>query len=54
MENKEPINIRLDHAIGFVRVWKGIAQKDKKIELDAESLQIIYDLLTDCKEQLVH
>ena len=56
MENKEPIEFRLHNAIGFVRVMKNFAKKnkDKKIEIDDENLQILYDLLVDCKEQLVH
>ena len=52
MESKEQLDVRLDHAIGFVRVWKNIADKNKKIELDKNSLQIIYDLLIDCKEHI--
>ena len=55
-ENKEPIEFRLCNAIGFVRVMKNFAKKNKnkKIEIDDENLQILYDLLVDCKEQLDH
>lgn len=52
MESREPLDVRLGYAIGFVRVWKNIADKNKKIELDKDNLQIMYDLLTDCKEGL--
>lgn len=54
MESKEPLDVRLDHAIGFVRVWKNIADKNKKIELDKDNLQIIYDLLAECKEKIIN
>ena len=56
MDKNEPLPFRLHNTIGFVRAMKQLAKenKDKKIEVDEETLQIIYDLLSDCKEQIEH
>lgn len=52
---KEPLENRLQYAIGFIRTVKNFAKnsKDKKVCMDEENLQIIYDLLVECKEKFV-
>ena len=51
---EEQLQQKLYNAIGFIRTIKNIAekQKDQKIEIDAEVLRIILNIMEEIMEEI--